>query len=252
LFVMGFGFSGAAWRGQVDDLRADHDTCWYDNRGIGASSAGPTPDGRYDLPALADDAAALLDHLGWADAHIVGVSMGGMVAQHLVLRRPERVRSLTLIATHPGGLDMLPSPLGLYWFSRANLSRGAARLDALANLLFPAKARSRLRQEGWFEQQLAPVAGPSDPGVRLRQMAGILNHDVRKELQGVRAPSLVVRPALDLLVPPRGSDVISAAIPGARLVNFPDAGHGVISQERDRVNHEIRAHIHAAEGAKHV
>jgi pimeloyl-ACP methyl ester carboxylesterase len=248
LLVMGFGFPGAAWRPVHEVQRTSRPSCWYDNRGIAGSTVGEVPGGTLDLPALADDAAALLDHLGWARAHVVGVSMGGMIAQHLALRHRARLASLTLIATHPGGADMLPTPAGLYWFARANLQKGEARIHALSHLLFPAAPRARLERDGWFARELAPLAVPADPAVRRAQLAAILRHDVRRQLPALAGlPTLVVRPSLDLLVPPRGSDVLAAAIPGARLLGFPDAGHGVLTQEKEAINAALTEHFRAAE-----
>lgn len=247
LLVMGFGMSGVAWTPQVEDLRRDHRVVWYDNRGVGRSTAG---EGHHGLPELAADAVALLDHLGWNSAHIVGVSMGGMVAQHLALDHRARVRSLTLIATHPAGLRHLPGRTGLRLFVRANTSRGEQRLDALASLLYPPEHRDRLRHRGWSPAMLAAVASPTDPRVRLQQLRSILGHDVRARLPELAGlPVLIFRPDRDVLVPPRGSDALAAGIPGARLVALPEGGHGATSQEAATINATLREHIAAAERA---
>ena len=89
VLIMGFGMSRIGWFPQVDDLKRDHQLLTFDNRGTGESDPVDEP---YTLDDLADDTVALMDHVDWPDAHIVGVSMGGMVAQHLALRHRERVK----------------------------------------------------------------------------------------------------------------------------------------------------------------
>src|SRR5690606_19973287 len=139
LLVMGFGMTGAAWGPVVERLSGDHRVCWYDVRGLAQSTPGRLD--RHTLPDLADDAAALLDHLGRDAAHVAGISMGGMIAQHLALRHRPRVRSLTLIATHACGRASLPGFKALRYFVEANVTRGEARLHAMRGLLFPPEAR---------------------------------------------------------------------------------------------------------------
>ena len=101
LLVMGFGFPGAAWRAQIDGLSSQHQVCAFDNVGTGTSE--PVTKSTTTMDALAADAFRMLDALGWEKAHVIGVSMGGMIAQHMAAAHPERLHSLSLIATSPGG-----------------------------------------------------------------------------------------------------------------------------------------------------
>ncbi|MCA9537524.1 MAG: alpha/beta fold hydrolase, partial [Myxococcales bacterium] len=121
LLIMGFSVPGRAWSGQVPALAERHRVAWFDNRGVGNTQARP---GWYSMRLLADDARRLLDHLDWPTAHIVGVSMGGMIAQELAVTVPDRVRSLTLIATHAGGVRArTPTWRGLMRFAGVTLGR---------------------------------------------------------------------------------------------------------------------------------
>jgi pimeloyl-ACP methyl ester carboxylesterase len=215
---------------------------------VGLSTAGT---GAHDLPSLADDAASLLDHLRWPDAHIVGVSMGGMVAQHLALNRRERVRSLTLIATHPGGLRALPKPEGLLRFVQANTRKGPARMEALSKLLFSPRHREVLLREGWTPQELAQFAVASNPAVRLQQLLGILKHDTRDRLHELAGlPVLVVRPGEDHLVNPWGSEELLRRVPGAKILDLPEAYHAANAEEAAAVNAAIRELVRHAEAQR--
>lgn len=241
LLVMGFGMSGIAWHPQATRLEGHHRVVLYDSRGLGKSTEGAGP---HDLHTMADDTAALLDHLGWERAHVVGVSMGGMIAQHLALRHTGRVRSLSLIATSPGPLTRnLPGGKGIRLFLQANTSKGEGRLNALRKLLFPPEYASQTVDPSMLEA----IGAPSKPHVRLSHLRSIFSHDVRKELGALASvPTLVIKPALDLLVPPRGSDAIAANLPGARLVEFADGGHGLTAQHPEAVTRLLREHFAAA------
>lgn len=241
LLVMGFGMGRFAWRPQVDGLAPHATLVAYDNRGIGDSGTGLPITGLADL---ADDAAALLDHLGWEDAHVVGVSMGGMVAQHLALKHRARVRSLALIATSPAVWRYPPTPEGMRLFLQANSRKGEARMAALAKLLFPGEHLAAMVADGWSPAELASIAVPSDPAARLTQLRALLAHDTRAELPqlaGLR--TLVIQPERDVLVPPAASAALARLIPGARLLPIPNTGHGVMSQAADLVNTAILEHI---------
>lgn len=242
LFLMGFGMQRVAWRHQMAGLKSDFTVCAFDNRGIGESTAGSL---RVGLGELAADAVGLMDTLGWDSAHIVGVSMGGMTAQHLALHHRKRVRSLALIATHAGGglHRTLPSLKALRLFRKANGSSGAERLEVLKQLLYPPGQAPV--EEGAFDE----IAEPSAGRTRLVQLASILTHRTEAQLHKLEGlPTLVIRPDADILVPPRCSDVLARAIPGARLVSIPNGGHGVTAQMPDLVNALLREHALAAEG----
>lgn len=241
LLLMGFGMQRVAWRHQVAGLKSDFTVCAFDNRGVGESTAGRL---RVGLGELAADAVGLMDALGWESAHVVGVSMGGMTAQHLALTHRARVRSLSLIATHAGGglFRTTPRLQALRLFFRANQAKGAARLDVLRELLYPPGMAPL--EEGSFDA----IAEPTGGRTRLTQLASILRHDTRSQLRQLEGlPTLVIRPDDDILVPPHCSDALARAIPGARLVSVPHAGHGVTAQMPDLVNSLIREHALAAE-----
>lgn len=246
LLIMGFGISGRAWAPQVRSLKERHRVVIFDNRGIGKSESSKVA---YGFRELADDSAALIDHLGFSSAHVVGVSMGGMIAQQLALRHSARVKSLTLIATLPGGSlrHTLPNPTGLARFLYANISRGPKRLAALQRLLYSKSYRDQQKPTVDFSQDSMEVfAVPANTTTRLNQLRAILRHDVTAELGGLRTPTLVVRPDQDILVRPANSDRIHAMIPGSRLLRL-DAGHGVTHQCAEEVNAALLEHFASAD-----
>jgi pimeloyl-ACP methyl ester carboxylesterase len=248
ILVMGFGISGRAWAPQVRALRQRHQVVIFDNRGIGDSESSKTP---YDFGHLADDTVALADHLGFERAHFVGVSMGGMVCQHVAVRHPTRVRSLSLIATHPGGRPhhLVPTLRGLRLFARANTSAGAKRIEALRRLLYTDGFGANAPEHDYSADSMEVFAVPADTVTRVNQVKAILKHDVTRALPSLRAPTLVVRPGADLLVRPRNSDRIFDLVPEARMLRLDRAGHGVTHQCADDVNAALLQHFDRADAS---
>ena len=250
VLVMGFGISGRAWAPQVRTLEKHHRVVIYDNRGIGESETSHTP---YGFGDLADDTVALMDHLGYETAHVAGVSMGGMISQHIAIRHPDRVKSLSLIATHPGGAVhwTVPGLKGLSLFVRANTSHGDVRIEALRHLLYTPDYRENARPEDDFEGDSMEVfAVPADQTTRMNQLKAILKHDVTRQLKTLKMPTLVVRPDQDLLVRPVNSDRIHKLVPGSKLLSFAGAGHGVTHQCAAELNQHLLTHFALADGAE--
>lgn len=248
LLIMGYCVPGRAWRFQWPDLADHHQVAFFDNRGTGGSGA---PAGPWTMKHLADDALRLMDHLGWAEAHIVGVSMGGMVAQHVGLQARERVHSLSLIATQAGGFRaMLPGSDGLKRFAMANLGKPEDRGAHLASLLFP---QPFIEQVGrpWLERVLMDDFGDPIPArCRRLQLGAIAGHRTAKRLHELaNVPTLIVRPGQDLLIRPGQSDRLSRLLPHASVLRLDEAGHGVIRQEAGRINAALLQHFAQADGA---
>jgi pimeloyl-ACP methyl ester carboxylesterase len=250
VLVMGFGISGRAWAPQVEALKQHHRVLIFDNRGIGESESSKTPYGFSDLAA---DTTALMTEVGFDDAHVVGVSMGGMIAQHAALRFPERLRSLNLIATFPGGglRHATPSLRAVRLFVRANTSRGAARIAALRELLYTESFLAHTEPTTSFgTQHMEVFAVPADTTTRLNQLRAVFRHDVTKALGAVSTPTLIIKPERDLLVKPENSERLHALIPGSRIVRLADAGHGATHQAKDAVNAALLEHFAAVDAKR--
>ncbi len=247
VLVMGFSMPGRAWRFIVPELAGQRPVLTFDNRGAGASDA---PKGPYRMADLATDALDLATHVGFDRFHLVGVSMGGMIAQEMALSARARIPSLTLIATHPGGISAKIPPLrGLWHFLCANMTKiPEKRFRALSNLLFPREFRESMPVEKLHQllaQDFEPR--PAKEG-RKGQLSAVLGHDTRTRLASLAGlPTLIVKPERDLLISPSNSELLHRLIPGSSLMRVPDAGHGLIRQKGPELGEAMRTHFEHAE-----
>ena len=249
---MGLGMRGLAWQPQVRGIRRYHPVATFDNRGVGLSDPSSGP---YHMDDLSRDALVVLDAAAkragrWHQAHVVGVSMGGMIAQHVALRAPERVLSLSLIATHCGGRGAARPPRGgLRLFLRAMTARGgSARIAALRSLLYPPEFLETNDLTAIDERLRRELGTRTSIRTLLAQLAAVARHDTAARLEVLAStPTLILRPDRDRLVRPSHADRLHALIPNSRLIAFPDAGHGLTSQSPDDVNAVLMEHFAAAE-----
>lgn len=245
LLVMGFGMVGEVWRPQVDGLRADHRVAFYDARGLGRSEPTARPFGMRDM---ASDALRVADAAGFRTFHLVGVSMGGMVAQEVALAAEARLRSLTLIATHPGGgLSFVPPRRGLECFLRASYGPRRERVQALTGLLYPPAWVATTDQRRLARRMRDSVGVPAPHRTRLYQMAAVVRHHTADRLPRLRVPTLIVRAGEDVLIEPAQSDRLARLIEHAEVARFDDAGHGLVFQCADALNARLAAHFAANE-----
>ncbi|HEX2578450.1 MAG TPA: alpha/beta fold hydrolase [Aquihabitans sp.] len=262
LLVMGLGAQLILWPPRFIErlTEAGYHVVAYDNRDVGMSSRvdAPAPTVTdlarslvaprsasvpYTLRDMADDAAGLLDHLGIERAHVVGVSMGGMIAQELAIGHPHRVATLTSIMSNTG----------------------ARRTGKLHPALLPALLRSRRSGDTSIEAAIEVgrlIAGPhfdeaavrdlevlrmrrqGDPvvaqeGLARQTLAVTATRDRTADLRRVTAPTLVVHGILDRLVRPSGGMATARAVPGSRLVMYPDMAHDVPDVRVDEMTTEV-------------
>lgn len=222
LLIMGWGGDHTAWAFQVPAFAAGYRVIALDNRGAGQSDA---PDEPYTIPGMAEDAVGVLDALGIRRAHICGASMGGMIAQELVLAHPDRVRTVQLHGTAAWidayGRFVMDSFLTVK-------ARGDREENIRAGLPWIFARRTLAERPDfvrlWIERGLEYPHPTGLTGLR-RQAEAIRGHDTRERLDRIRVPTLVTVGAEDILVPPVFSRELHARIPGAELVLIPDAGH---------------------------
>ncbi len=233
VLIMGFGGDHLAWGFQMPAFAARYRVIAFDNRGAGQTDA---PDLPYTIPLMADDTAGLMAVLGIERAHVLGASMGGMIAQEVALRHPARVRSLQLHCTfaRPDGYALARSAA---WREvRPLLGREAWMRIAFLSL-FSAEtyiARPEL-VETIFANGLANPHPQSLAGWQ-RQLTAIDAHDTLDRLGKIAGPTLVTVGEDDMLVPPRHSRELAALIPGAELRTIPGTGHVHFWEAPDRFN----------------
>jgi 3-oxoadipate enol-lactonase len=208
--------------GYLDRLGRSFQVIAPDNRGTGGSEKRDEP---VEISTLADDAAGLLDHLGIESAYVLGVSMGGMVAQEFALRHPGKVRRLVLGCTHPGGPEAVTaSPEVLALIAPA---KGVAPREAMARIYAAMTTEETRRGRAPFLEDMTDrLLARATPVITLvRQMEAINRFSAADRLGQITAPTLVITGDRDILVPPENSRTIAQRIPGARLAVIPGVAH---------------------------
>ena len=219
---MGLGLPGDAWWRTVPVLARALRVVTFDNRGCGRSER---PAGRSTLAGMAADAVSVLDAAGIARAHVYGISMGGMIAQELALRYPDRVDALVLGATSAGGAAATP-PDARRWPSSGAAPRSPTRRAAGRPCrTCTASARAARAARASARTSRAGGAYRFDPVGYGAQLAAATGHDAAARLGDITAPTLVVHGAEDRMVPPANGRALAAAIAGARLLELDDAAH---------------------------
>jgi pimeloyl-ACP methyl ester carboxylesterase len=261
LLVMGVGGQLVAWSAQWLQRFVERGfrVIRFDNRDIGLSTtfddipvsrarlarAALSPRSTrapYLVDDMADDAAGLLDHLGVGRAHVVGVSMGGMIGQALAIRHPERVASLTSVMSNTGDRRHgRPSPTLLGRLARAS-ARTPGEAVEQSVVLFRLISGPHFDEAEVRAAVSQAFARRFDVAGTMRQTLAVLaSPDRTRALAGVRAPTLVVHGLLDPLVRPSGGIATVRAVPGARLVMFPDMGHDMPRPRWDEIVEGIAA-----------
>lgn len=233
VLLNGLGLELSAWAPQIATLSRTHRVIAFDARGVGRSEAPPGP---YRMADLVSDTLHLLDALEIERAHFLGLSMGGLVAQHLALDHAPRVRSIVLAATAARLPPRARHVIDL-WGRMASAGTDPEILlrEQLAWVF----------SEGFFEKErgvsdavrviLANPHPPSPHGI-VGQAAACLEHDTRSALSRIGVPSLVLVGRGDLMLPVSASEELSGKIPGSRLAIVEGAGHAFTSEKPVRFN----------------
>jgi 3-oxoadipate enol-lactonase len=237
LLIHGLGYARWGWEPVLPGLTERFDVILFDNRGIGDSDSPPGP---YTAREMAEDAVQVLDEAGVERAHVVGTSLGGMVAQELVLAHPERVEKLVLACTTPGGPDQVPMP--------------QRSVEAIARFpLLPAEEGYRLVVENALSdesvasrpelvEELVAYRLSHQPPMDgwLAQAAAGMTFDSGGRLGSVTAPTLVQHGTGDHVVDYRNSQLIADAIPASRVELFEGLGHLYFWEEPERFVRSVR------------
>jgi 3-oxoadipate enol-lactonase len=244
LLIQGLGGNSLHWGEEFLAGLQDHfELVLYDHRGAGRS--GPL-DGEHTIADLATDAIGLLDALELDAAHVVGISMGGMVAQELVLQAPERVRTLTLGCTFPGGPEATMTDMTVVgMLAEAVLSGDQERTMRVGyEVMIAAEYGER---EGAYETYTQVAAQyPAPIPVLMAQLSAIMGHDTSDRLRDVQTPTLVIHGTEDRLMHVSNGELIGRLIPGARVELLEGSGHMFFWEQPQRSAELVLAHASAA------
>ncbi len=234
LMIQGLGADSRGWVRQRLALAARHRVIVFDNRGVGRSDRPPGP---YDLEVMATDALTVLDAAGYADAHIMGASMGGVISQIIAVRHPERVRSLVLACTACRQLPWRRELLEEWAEVAERDGMGGFTTYAVRWVIGPRSLRRFWPALGL----LGSLADNLTPDSFLAQVQAILaaDDDIRFALRTVRAPTLVLVGSQDILTPLGDSEEIADLIPGAELAIIGGGAHGFMFEHGAAFNRTV-------------
>lgn len=209
------------------------ETLAYDQRGLGQTDK---PDQPYTMADYADDAVALLDALGWQQPNVIGVSFGGMVAQELALRHPDRINRLVLACTSPGGDGGASYPLhDVQDMDRVERAKFMIPIsDTRRNAAW---AAANPKEYDFFVEYASTDSYAGEPGRAMgatRQLEARKNHDTWDRLPGIKHPTLICGGVYDGIALPATQEKLAAQIPNAALAMF-DGGHLFMIQDKTAV-----------------
>ena len=229
LLVMGLAYPAAMWFRLVPGLAERYRVLRLDNRGAGLT--GDVPGGPYTVETMAGDCLAVLEEAGVQRAQVVGISMGGLIAQELALTAPERVSSLCLVATHPGTAHAVWDAEALAMLG----NRGEMTVQEAAEMSLPFNYAAGTPRERIEEDWAVRFPLAASPAGYLNQLAGASAWSGLERLPSLQVPTLVVHGEVDRLVPPDNGRMLAEAIPGAELALVPDANHILMTDQPEQV-----------------
>jgi len=233
VLIRGFSSNADHWYAQVPDLSRHYRVVVFDNRGIARSS---DPGGPFSIQDMAEDTIGLMDALHIGQAHVLGLSMGGMIAQEMAIAHPQRVKGLILAVTHCGGVHQVkPAAEVMEAFQRL-LEEGSeeARVQAFAYFFAP----ETMKNCPQVVQEYVAVSMKNRVGLEIlrRQWDAVQRHDAYDRLHRIEANTLVLTGALDELIPPENSKILAERIPRAELRVIPGGGHQVLIERPPACN----------------
>jgi 3-oxoadipate enol-lactonase len=241
VLISGLGTTSRAWYRSRPVFAKSYRTIALDNRGVGLSDV---PAGIYSISLMASDVIAVLNAAGVPDAHVFGASMGGMIAQEMSLRYPDRVRSLILGCTAAGGPHAVqPGPEALQALMRLGMTPEESNAGFAPFLYDAGTPRERIDEDmairlQWYPSALGYVG----------QLQGISAWEAYSRLSQISAPTLIIHGAADTLIPAANAGIIADRIAGAKLVLIPHAGH-VFWTDQPEATHRAVLEFLAAQAA---
>jgi len=235
LLISGLGDNLNAWASQVPEFARKYRVVVFDNRGSGRTDA---PDMPYSIKMMAEDTAGLMDALRIEQAHVLGVSMGGYIAEELAMTYPGRVASLVLATTSVGPYLMKISILQEWAREALRDMRPLTFFQIMLPFMFNDRS---FEAPGVLEMAIGTIAGHSStpPHILARQMTACVEHDARDRIGRISVPTLVLAGKEDPFVPFSLSEELAVSIPNARLVVLDGGGHGFNGVTADKFNRAV-------------
>ncbi len=252
VLVMGLGTPRVGWFPQFGVLSQSYDVTSFDNRGVGETRANAP----WTVRDMASDAVAIADAMGYDTFHLAGISMGGMIAQEVALTYPERLRSLTLISTTPGGPES--EPMKPEFSAAMAIPDPALRTRTVTELTFGTKFRTEHPE---MIELIINATSSGDANVSMlgggQMDAGFMGQAMAvaswmgeggssARLKEISVPTLVLHGGDDLLLPIGNGKILARDIPNAQSHFWPEAGHALNAEKPDEVNAQLVAHFESA------
>ncbi len=238
VLIMGLGCTSAMWFRLAPRLAKRHRVILLDNRGVGQTEARHFVVHR--VSTMAADVAVVLDAAGEDSAHVLGLSMGGMIAQQFAIDYPGRVRTLTLMATNCGGAHAVLAQPHVW---QMLFSKGSASPEDSLAAMRPYTYAAGTPDVVIEEDSLVRLADyPTVRGYRA-QLYGLLGWSSYHRLPGLRCPTLLMHGVEDRLIPPENARVLASRIPGAQLIELESASHWLHSDQTARTAEAVQAFI---------
>lgn len=236
VLISGLAARGESFSYQLPALAEHFQTIIFDNRGVGETDQ---PRQAYSLAQMADDTAGLLNALNIASAHVYGVSMGGMIAQELILKHPRRVGKLALGCTHSGIKHCIPSPQWVRDIFRN--AKGKTREQLVRECIPVNFAPHTIENNPTLVETVVQrmINNKQQDYAYYLQLDAVYGFEAYDRLPEIKAPTLVLTGTEDVLIPPENSRLLVERIPDARLIEFDETGHLFFIEKANQVNQAL-------------
>lgn len=247
LLIEGIGYSRWMWDRQVEELPRSLKLVVFDNRGVGKSSSPP---GAYSMKDFAEDIQCIVRDAGLQNLYVLGVSMGGMVAQEYYFEHRENVKGLILSNTNYGKGSVLPSTQVLKTLSEGASS--AFTFEGISERMRGAFSEgfTKEHKDEFDELVRRRLAIGDDAKGYMGQLYAVVGFDSHERLGGIAAPTLVITGEKDIVVPPENASELHKMIPNSRLLVFKGAGHALCIERSQDFNRSVLSFIDEVESGR--
>ncbi len=236
VMIRGLGSNLDHWYPQIPALKKRFRVLTFDNPGIARTKDVITP---YSILKMAQNIAGLMDVVGIEKAHVLGLSMGGMIAQELALNFPERIQRLILCVTHCGKSHSIPSSDKVNQLFSAMVNEGTNEAKTAASAVMFAPETLKNRPETAGEYAKVSMEYPAATDILIKQSQAIQEFDSWERLPEITALTLALGADKDVLIPPGNLNILAERIPNAKLCIIKGGGHQVLVEQADACNAAI-------------